>query len=153
MWVALRGYLRGRDVVGYALSRVAPEKWIPDHLAESNIRDHRPWGERNGHARLTGAQIAEIRMRYTGRWGEETALAKEYGVAVGHIANILSGRHRRYDEGAVRLARPRVKLSESQVLTIRRRAMERKRGWAAVCACEFGVSKRYVYMVANGLYR
>ncbi len=52
-------------------------------------------GEANGRAKLTDAQVAEIRARYTGAWGEQTLLAKEYSVTQAHISSLVRGVARR----------------------------------------------------------
>ena len=49
--------------------------------------------EHPGHV-LTDAQVAEIRARYTGRRGEQTALAAEYGVTQPHVSLIVRNRTR-----------------------------------------------------------
>jgi len=46
-------------------------------------------GDRNGRAKLSSEQIAEIRNRATGRYGEISQLAREYGVASGTMSKIL----------------------------------------------------------------
>ena len=48
-------------------------------------------GERHGMAKLTDDQVREIRARYAGEWGGQTALAKEYGVSQGLISQIVRG--------------------------------------------------------------
>jgi len=51
-------------------------------------------GERNHNAKLTDAQVAEIRQRYSGTRGEQTALAREYGVTQALVHMIVKGSHR-----------------------------------------------------------
>lgn len=46
-------------------------------------------GERNSHAKLTREQVEEVRSRSTGRWGEISELAREYGVGSGTMSKIL----------------------------------------------------------------
>jgi hypothetical protein len=46
-------------------------------------------GERNGRAKLTPHQITEVRSRSTGRYGEISELAREYGVGSGTMSKIL----------------------------------------------------------------
>jgi hypothetical protein len=46
-------------------------------------------GTRNGRAKFTHAQIEEIRSRATGRYGEISELAREYGIASGTMSKIL----------------------------------------------------------------
>ena len=48
-------------------------------------------GENHGRAKLTDAQVIEIRARYKGQWGSQTKLAKEYGVSQGLISQIVRG--------------------------------------------------------------
>lgn len=48
-------------------------------------------GEKSGRAVLNNEQVREIRRRYRGKWGEQTALAKEYGVSQSLIAKIVRG--------------------------------------------------------------
>ena len=46
-------------------------------------------GEKNGHARLTNAAVAEIRRRYAVGDVTQTALAKQFGVPQTHISRIV----------------------------------------------------------------
>lgn len=46
-------------------------------------------GERNGFAKLTADQVAEIRRRCTGRVGEQKALAAEFGVSTSTVHLIV----------------------------------------------------------------
>lgn len=55
-------------------------------------RQNRPRGERNVKAKLTVAQVAEIRTKPAGVRGWRLALAREYGVSAGTIYNIRTGR-------------------------------------------------------------
>lgn len=50
-----------------------------------------PCGERHGRARLTDAQVAEIRTQYGGLAGEQSRLAEVYGVSQGLISQIVRG--------------------------------------------------------------
>ena len=56
-------------------------------------------GERNGRHILSGADIVEIRARYTGTKGgnpsfvSQVQLAQEYGVSQAHISKIVRGRN------------------------------------------------------------
>lgn len=45
-----------------------------------------------GRGKLTPEQRDEIRQRYTGAFGEQTALAREYGVTQSRISAIVGGR-------------------------------------------------------------
>ena len=46
-------------------------------------------GDRNGRAKLTATEIAEIRSSATGRYGEISELARKYGIASGTMSKIL----------------------------------------------------------------
>ena len=48
-------------------------------------------GQTHGRAKLTDKQVREIRARYEGKWGEQTRLAKEYGVSQMLISQIVRG--------------------------------------------------------------
>jgi hypothetical protein len=65
---------------------------------QENVRDRLAHGtdasgERNPKAKMTWAQVCEIRENFAGRRGEKSALARQYGVTVGAISNILNGKH------------------------------------------------------------
>lgn len=47
-------------------------------------------GERNGRAKLSAEQVAEMRARSTGRFGEQTEFAREYGLTSATVSKILS---------------------------------------------------------------
>jgi hypothetical protein len=75
----------------------------PDHLyigdATSNVRDmmsrgrrKSTAGENNWRAQLTWGQVREIRERYTGKWGECAALAREYGVSRDTVYAIVTNK-------------------------------------------------------------
>ena len=49
-------------------------------------------GERHPMAKLTDAQVAEIRARYTGAIGQAAAMAAEYGVSKNHFIEVARGR-------------------------------------------------------------
>ena len=49
-------------------------------------------GERNGHAKLTEAQVTEMRERYKGGGISQRALAREYEVSQSTVKDILAGR-------------------------------------------------------------
>lgn len=50
-------------------------------------------GERNGRARLSAAQVAEIRRSYTGKYGDIARLAREYGLSHSAMRSICKGDH------------------------------------------------------------
>lgn len=66
-----------------------------DNMADCVAKGRQAWGERNGQARLTQAQVKEIRSQYRWRSHEFNclALARRYGVAYQTIWDIV---HERY---------------------------------------------------------
>lgn len=52
-------------------------------------RWHPNKGEANGNARLTADQVGEIRSR--AKRGNYAALAKEFGISLGYISNVVTG--------------------------------------------------------------
>ena len=48
-------------------------------------------GEAHGRAKLTQGAVDEIKRRYEGIWGQQTKLAKEYGVSKSQISQIVKG--------------------------------------------------------------
>lgn len=48
------------------------------------------------NAKLTWEKVQEIRVRYTGAFGEQTALAREYGVSSNTINDVVN--HRKWRE-------------------------------------------------------
>ena len=78
--------------VGSALSNVADMD--ARGRRGSSVRRPRARGERNHNAKLTDEQVRWIRERYTGRRGEQTALASEYGVTPQLVSLIVRGDHR-----------------------------------------------------------
>jgi HNH endonuclease len=74
----------------------------PDHLwlgtctdnnrdREEKNRSNHVKGSRIGTSKLTEEQAVEIRRRYTGKRGEQMALAAEFGVTYGAIWSIVHG--------------------------------------------------------------
>lgn len=49
-------------------------------------------GSRHGKSKLTEQQVREIRDAYTGKYGEQTAIAKRYGITQANVSNIILGR-------------------------------------------------------------
>ena len=47
-------------------------------------------GAGHGRAKLTDEQVREIRRGYQGRWGEQTTLARRYGVSQSLVAKVLA---------------------------------------------------------------
>lgn len=60
----------------------------------SRVAHPRATGERNHRAKLTDRQVQDIRARYTGRRGEQTEIAQEYGVTQALISLVVRGGYR-----------------------------------------------------------
>src|SRR5688500_3953582 len=54
---------------------------VADNNADRAAKGRSAQGEKNGSAKLTNAQAAEIRSRYTGGAGERDRLAREFGIS------------------------------------------------------------------------
>lgn len=74
----------------------------PDHLFLGTQRDNmqdavtkgrirRSPGARNGRAKLSPGDVAQIRSSATGRYGERSRLARQWGISTGHVSKILNG--------------------------------------------------------------
>jgi hypothetical protein len=61
------------------------------HDAVARGRHARLSGERVGTSKLSPAQVAEMRARSTGAYGEQAAFAQEYGVCQQLVSRILRG--------------------------------------------------------------
>jgi hypothetical protein len=71
----------------------------PDHLNPGSRQDNVDdmvnagralTGDRNPHSKLTDAEVAEIREKYTGANGQQALLALEYGVSQPNISMIVN---------------------------------------------------------------
>jgi hypothetical protein len=63
-----------------------------DNAADRVARGRHNFGERNSHARLTEAQVLEIRRDYIpGKGGNKRELAAKYGVGMGLIVTVANG--------------------------------------------------------------
>ena len=73
----------------------------PSHLSlgttQDNVNDMKskgrgnyPKGERNGKSKLTQQEVDEIRKAYKRIWGQQAALAREYGVSINQISLIVN---------------------------------------------------------------
>jgi hypothetical protein len=66
-----------------------------DNVVDMHNKKRSPQsGESNGNSKLTAVQISEIRARYTGTHGQQTALGKEFGVSQATISKIVGTRKR-----------------------------------------------------------
>lgn len=73
----------------------------PSHLVlgtrldNARDRDHRGrngvMGSKNPHAKLSEAQVIEIRQSWTGQYGQASALMRQYGIKAPALYAILSG--------------------------------------------------------------
>lgn len=70
----------------------------PDHLFLGTIADNHAdmiaKGRANSPTKLTDEQVAEILAAYTGTRGQQTELARAYGVSGATISLIVRGKHR-----------------------------------------------------------
>lgn len=94
------------------------------HAINTNLYGGR--GETHGRAKLTEKQVVAIRQRYKGAYGEQTALAKEYGVSPDLIGKIVRAEVWTHMEdakpfSAERHVRKGAKLRAEQVVEIRGR--------------------------------
>lgn len=63
-----------------------------DNAADMKAKGRAARGERNSRFRITVELADEIRNRYTGKWGEQRALSREYGISNSHISSILNNK-------------------------------------------------------------
>ncbi|HYG09086.1 MAG TPA: hypothetical protein VD835_03830, partial [Pyrinomonadaceae bacterium] len=87
-------HAKGRTANGtYAAPSKHPERhrWKPDHPWRKNP-ELIPRGERCTFAKLTAEQVKQIRARYTGKHGEVSQLAREFGINFRTVSIILKGR-------------------------------------------------------------
>jgi hypothetical protein len=66
-----------------------------DHNGARRMNERLPHGERSPHAKLSSAQVDEIRTRYATGEISQSQLGRTYGVSQGHIWRILHHRERR----------------------------------------------------------
>ncbi len=84
-------------------SRISPivrgKQWKSAEYQERKFTERRSHfvalGEEHHNASLTMAQAEQIRIRYTGKWGEKTLLAKEFSVSIQTICNVINDRYYR----------------------------------------------------------
>jgi len=118
-WLLNRGPIpEGKWILHKCPGKHIPWCVNPEHLylgsAKDNSRDqlaqgtmylikghkHNSRGERSTVSKLTEAQVLEIRKIYSGRTGQQSELAKQYGVAQPTIENILVGKNWKHMGGA-----------------------------------------------------
>ena len=61
--------------------------------ADDKIRHGSCAGERNGRAKLTEAEVRVLRATYQGLHGEQSRLAREYGLSSNGMRSVLIGEH------------------------------------------------------------
>jgi len=67
---------------------------IADRDRKGRCRSAAPFGARNGAARLTAEMVSAIVARYRAGGVSQAMVAKEFGVAQGHVSNIVNGKAR-----------------------------------------------------------
>lgn len=84
---------KGRSVKGQTRR---PEQIVKGERHGSRTKpEATPRGEKHSFAKLTDAQVEEIRSRYAAGGIMQKTLAEEYGISRGHISQILSGQLRK----------------------------------------------------------
>lgn len=109
-------------------------------------------GEDHPRAKLTNAQVSEIRRTYTGALGEQTAIAKKYGVSQMLISKIITRAiwdHLDDDDPSNVRSATRAKLTDEQNAKIRGRYTG-KRGEQAALAREYGVTPTQISRILKG---
>ena len=103
-------------------------------------------GEGHARAKFTNAEVSEIRRTYTGARGEQTTIAKKYGVSQMLISKIITRAiwdHLDDDDPSnVRFA-VRGKLTDDQIAEIRTQYTG-SRGEQTTLAREYGVTKTHI---------
>lgn len=123
------------------------------HAFEIGLRER---GENHDLAKLTDAQVMEIRQSYQGRWGEQSRIAEKFGVTQGLVSQILRGQvWRHLPLGSVNeavshnRATGTPKVTREQVKEIKRRAATGLETHEAIAA-SMGVRPRIVSDIASG---
>lgn len=75
-------------------NRASNLAWLSpvENMADQVAHGTRVAGERNGAAKLTASDVAEIRARLATGSATQTAIAAEFGVSQSHVSEIASGR-------------------------------------------------------------
>lgn len=116
-------------------------------------------GERNHRARLSNAQVREIRQRYAAGGLKQADLAAAYGVSIPAISTVVTGKSYAEAGGSVStpktiadLVRHNIKLTDAQLDEIYRRSCQpgiRGKDLAA----EYGVSRSTISRICHGNQR
>ena len=69
---------------------------MADNMADRDTKGRQARGEANGSAKLTQGAVDEIKRRYRGIWGQQRALAAEFGVSNQQINYIVNGKKWKY---------------------------------------------------------
>lgn len=129
-------------------------RWATQKQQLSNFRGTTIRGEDCWQAKLTTADVAEIRQRYAD--GEtQTSIAREYGMSPATIGSVVAGQTWRHADGPVTPPQghsgethPNAKLTWAAVADIRSRSAAGET--AAALAREFGVSGQVIGSVIHG---
>lgn len=89
--IAAHGECHNRRCVNHRHVRWASHQENSDDKKRDGTTQH---GERNPYVKLTDQQVAEIRAKYDGSWGQQRRLALEYGVTNGMIHVIVQNKGR-----------------------------------------------------------
>jgi hypothetical protein len=129
-------------------------QWATAKQQLSNFRGTPVRGEECWQAKLTTADVAEIRQRHAEGDGQ-TSIAEEYGMNPSTIGAIVAGKTWRHAGGPVTAPRggsgethPNAKLTWAAVASIRARVANGEA--RTVLAREFGVSKQAIASVVRG---
>lgn len=126
-----------------------------NQLHAATLHNHK--GEGHGNAKLTLEEVRQIRKQYNGEWGQQTKLAKEYGVTQMLVSKIVRGEV--WDDAGGKLLRSgkkqdgqdhgMAKLTNRQVRAIRRRFAV---GTATLqqLATQYGVGRQIIRDIAYG---
>lgn len=131
----------------------------PDHLtlgtdaankADMVAKGRQATGVRHGHARLTPADVTEIRVCYERDRTSQAELAARFGVTQTAVGSILRGEHWQTVPGGDAITLRDVKLTESQAREILSRY---RAGGVAMRALgrEYGVGAPTVCHIVNGV--
>lgn len=120
------------------------------------LRQGKRIGAEHGRARLTEALVAKIRETYTGAKGEQTEIARRFGVSKGTVSKIVCGKNWKHLGGRVAKTAS-VQAQRGATLSLEQREAMlaeyrgRKYGEAARLARKYGVPRSVVYRAVNAV--